>query len=79
MVKFHRKQGAEKTHASDLPPKNSAGENWGSLVIDPLRKTLPHEVGNLDLRGSVCARLAGPIAVNVAQVMVASKKLESGA
>jgi hypothetical protein len=32
------------------------------------RKTLPHEVGKFGLRGSVSARLAGTIAVNVTQV-----------
>jgi hypothetical protein len=46
---------------------------------DPPRKTLPREVGNFGLRGSVSARLAGTIAVNVTQVMVSSKSLEAGA
>jgi len=63
----------------DLPPKGPARENWSSLVIDPPRKTLPQEVGNFGLRGSISARLAGTIAVNVTQVMVSSKWLENGA
>lgn len=48
-------------------------------IHDPPRKTLPHEVGNFGLRGSVCARLAGTVAVNVTQVMVSSKSFETGA
>jgi hypothetical protein len=48
-------------------------------ACDPPRKTLPREVGNFGLRGSVSARLAGTIAVNVTQVMVSSKSLEAGA
>jgi threonine dehydrogenase-like Zn-dependent dehydrogenase len=52
--------------------------NLGLLLpCDPPRKTLPHEVGNFGLRGLVCARLAGTIAVNVTQVMVSSKRLET--
>jgi len=43
------------------------------------RKTLPREVGNFGLRGSVSARLAGTVAVNVTQVMVSSNSLETGA
>ena len=37
----------------DLPPENSARENWSSLVIDPPRKTTPREVRNFGRR--VCA------------------------
>jgi len=47
--------------------------------VDPPRKTVPREVGNFGLRGSVSARLAGTIAVNVTQVMVSSKSVETGA
>jgi hypothetical protein len=43
------------------------------------RKTRPEEVGNFGLRGSVCARAACIIAVNVTQVTVSSKSLETGA
>ena len=46
---------------------------------DPPRKTVPREIGNFGLRGSVSARLAGTIAVNVTQVMVSSKSVETGA
>ncbi|MDR5730243.1 MAG: hypothetical protein RB191_22770 [Terriglobia bacterium] len=49
------------------------------LGYDPPRKTTPREVGNFGLRGSVCACLAGTIAVDVAEVMVSSKRLEAGA
>ncbi len=63
----------------DVPPKKSAREKWSSLVIDPPRKTVPREIGNFGLRGSVSARLAGTIAVNVTQVMVSSKSVETGA
>jgi len=48
-------------------------------ACDPPRKTLPQEVGNFGLRGSISARLAGTIAVNVTQVMVSSKWLETDA
>jgi len=47
-------------------------------ACDPPRKTLPQEIGNFGLRGSISARLAGTIAVNVTQVMVSSKWLETG-
>ncbi len=40
---------------------------------------MPHAIGNFGLRGSVGARLAGTIAVNVTQVMTSSKGLEIGA
>ena len=40
---------------------------------------MPREIGNFGLRGSVSARLAGTIAVNVTQVMVSSKSVETGA
>jgi hypothetical protein len=63
----------------DLLPKNSAMENWCPYPTDPPRKTLPCEAGNSDLHGSVSARLAGTNAVNVTQVMVSIKKLETGA
>jgi len=43
------------------------------------RKTEPKRVGDFGLRGSVSARLAGTIAVNVTQVMTSSKGLEIGA
>lgn len=39
---------------------------------------MPREIGTFDLRGSVSARLAGTIAVNVTQVMVSSKSVETG-
>jgi hypothetical protein len=65
--------------AADLPLKNSAKEKWSSLVIDPPRKTVPREIRNFALRGSVSARLAGTIAVNVTHVMVSSKSVETGA
>jgi hypothetical protein len=52
------------------------GTNWYG---DPPRKTWPEEIGDFVLRGSVRARLAGMIAVNVTQVMVSSKSLETGA
>jgi hypothetical protein len=42
-------------------------------------KTEPKRVETLSLRGSVGARLAGTIAVNVTQVTVSSKGLETGA
>ncbi len=58
--------------------KNSATENCSSIVIDPPRKTRQHEVGNFCLRGSLCTRLAGTIAVNVTQVTVSSKSIELG-
>jgi hypothetical protein len=77
-VNCHDLDGTEN-HLSDLPPKNSTREDWSSLVIDPPRKTHPKRVGDFDLRGSVCARLAGMIAVNVTQVMTSSKGLEIGA
>jgi len=48
-------------------------------LSDPPRKTQPNEIGDFGLRGSVCARLAGTIAVNVTQVTVSSKRLETGA
>jgi hypothetical protein len=48
-------------------------------ACDPPRKTVPHAIGNFGLRGSVSARLAGTIAVNVTQVMVSSKSVETGA
>ena len=41
--------------------------------------TVPREIGNFGLRGLVSARLAGTIAVNVTQVMVSSKSVETGA
>jgi hypothetical protein len=63
----------------DLPPKDAAREDWSSLVSDPPRKTEPQEIGNFGLRGSISARLAGTIAVNVTQVMVSSKSVETGA
>jgi hypothetical protein len=46
---------------------------------DQPRKALPREIGNFGLRGSLSARLAGTIAVNVTQVMISSKGLEIGA
>jgi hypothetical protein len=45
---------------------------------DPPRKTEPKPVGDFGLRGSVSARLAGTIAVNVTQVMISSKSFETG-
>ena len=47
-------------------------------ACDPPRKTEPKPVGDFGLRGSVSARLAGTIAVNVTQVMVSSKSFETG-
>jgi hypothetical protein len=47
--------------------------------LDPPRKAVPREIGNFGLRGSVSFRLAGTIAVNVTQVMVSSKSIETGA
>jgi hypothetical protein len=58
-------------------PQSSIQVRVGVELHDPPRKILPHEVGNFDLRGSVCARLAGTIAVNVTQVIVSSKGLET--
>ena len=40
-------------------PGVATTENWSFRVFDPPRKTLPREVGNFGLRGSVSARLAG--------------------
>ncbi len=41
------------------------------------QKTQPDRVGNFDLRGSVNARLAGMIMVNVTQLMTSSNRLET--
>jgi hypothetical protein len=43
---------------------------------DPTRKSKPNEVGNFDLRGSVCAGLTGRFAVSVAQVRASSNTVE---
>jgi len=45
-------------------------------ACDPPRKTEPQEVRNFGLRGSVGARLAGTIAVNVTQVTVSINRPE---
>jgi hypothetical protein len=75
-------------------PDFSSTDNWSFPVLtrpeklsqnpleisacDPPRKTEPEPVGDFGLRGSVCARLAGTVAVNVTQVMASSKGLETG-
>ena len=50
--------------------------NWSD---DPPRKLKPKAIGDFGLHGSVRARLTGRFAVNVTQVMVSSKWLETGA
>ena len=71
-------RGSEKVSDEPVtcPRKTSQLKLESSLVIDPPRKTEPQEVGNFGLRGSVGARLAGTIAVNVTQVTVSSNRLE---
>jgi hypothetical protein len=46
------------------------------FACDPTRKSKPNEVGNFDLRGSVCAGLTGRFAVSVAQVRASSNTVE---
>jgi hypothetical protein len=47
--------------------------------FDPPRKTLPQEARDFGPRGSVCVRLARTIAVNITQVMISSKSVETEA
>jgi len=47
-----------------------------SVRYDPPRETMPQEVGDFGLRGSVSAGFTGMIRANVIQVTISSNRLD---
>ena len=63
----------------ECPANSVPGGMRQAGMVDPPSKTEPKAIGDFGLRGSVRARFTGKFAVNVTQVMVSSKRLETGA
>ena len=66
-------------HSKLSAPRTKPRATRECLAGDPPSKTGPKAIKDFGLRGSVRARFAGKFAVNVTQVTVSSKRLETGA